>query len=189
MRLARTVILLTIVLAACAPAPLSGTDLGTDPAPDLTLTDGRTGASLALSSLRGSVLALTFLYTRCPDTCPLVAEQFRATQNELGADADRVRFVGVSVDPDGDTPAAVQDFSAKHRLDRNWHYLIGPRAALAAVWKSWFVATIPDPSSGLVGHTDAIFLIDARGRARELLRANDLGASLTKDLRILLREG
>src|SRR3989338_6867882 len=100
MRLARTVILLTIVLAGCAPEPLSGTELGADPAPDLTLTDGLTGSPVTLSSLRGSVVALTFLYTRCPDSCPLVAEQFRATQNELGADADRVRFVGVSVDPD-----------------------------------------------------------------------------------------
>ena len=180
---------LTLVLAACAPEQLAGTDLGTDPAPDLTLTDGLTGAPLTLSSLRGNVVVVTFMYANCPDTCPLVAERFRLAQAELGADSDRVHFVAVSVDPLGDTPAAVQRFSSDHRLSRNWHYLIGTRPQLEQVWRAYFVGVTPAPSGPLVGHTDAIFLIDARGRARTLLRTAALGDALTKDLRILLREG
>lgn len=182
---ALTVICATILIA-CAPERLVGTDLGTQPSPDFTLTDGRSGAAVSLSSLRGSVVALSFLYTKCPDTCPLTAEHFRAAQERLGADADRVRFVAVSVDPLGDTPAAVRDFSASHRLDRNWHYLIGPDASLRNVWAAYGIHQ--EPSGALVGHTDAIYLIDAKGNARVLLRTMDGAETLAKDLRILLRE-
>jgi protein SCO1/2 len=141
---------------------------------------------VTLSGLRGNVVALTFLYTKCPDTCPLTAEHFRSAQEKLGTDADRVRFVAVSVDPSGDTPAAVKDFSASHRLDRNWHYLVGPEASLRAVWAAYGIHQ--QPSGGLVGHTDAIYLIDANGNARVLLRTVDGAEALAKDLRILLRE-
>ncbi|HEX9437222.1 MAG TPA: SCO family protein, partial [Candidatus Limnocylindria bacterium] len=120
MNVLRSVMFVTFLsLIACAPEKLAGTDLGAQAAPDFTLTDGRSGSTVSLASLRGSVVALAFLYTRCPDTCPLTAEHFRAAQQRLGADADRVRFVAVSVDPSGDTPASVRDFSASHRLDRD----------------------------------------------------------------------
>jgi protein SCO1/2 len=192
MPLARSVIWITfaaVLIASCAqaPEPLAGTDLGTDPAPDVTLLDGVSGAPLRLSSLKGSVVVLTFLYTKCPDTCPLTAEMFRQTQRELGSEADRVHFVAITVDPANDTPAAVQQFSRAHGLERNWHYLIGQREQVAPVLQSYGIGTIPDPS-GLVGHSDAIFLIDARFRARVLLHSPELGAALTKDVRSLLRE-
>lgn len=188
MRVMRSVASITFaILVACAPEKLSGTDLGAQPAPEITLTDGLTGRTVSLSGLRGNVVALAFLYTRCPDICPLTAEQFRQAQQQLGTDADRVRFVAVSVDPEGDTPASVRDFSASHRLERNWHYLIGPRQALAPVWSAYGVRSEPDPS-GLVGHTDAIYLIDTKGNARVLLHTEDGAETLAKDLRLLLRE-
>jgi len=184
----RSVMFVTLLVeVACAPEKLVGTDLGAQTAPDFTLTDGRTGSTVSLASLRGSVVALAFLYTRCPDTCPLTAEQFRSAQERLGGDADRVRFVAVSVDPSGDTPASVRDFSESHRLDRSWHYLIGPASTLKAVWSAYGIRQEPDPS-GLVGHTDAIYLIDAKGNARVLLHTVDGADALAKDLRILLRE-
>ena len=96
----------------CAAPQLAGTDLGATDAPDFTLTDGITGRVVTLSAQRGQVTALTFLYTTCPDVCPLTASRFRAAQSELQADAGRVTFIAVSVDPDGDTPNAVREFSA-----------------------------------------------------------------------------
>lgn len=188
-RRARSVILVTFALlfASCAPEKLAGTDLGAQAAPDFTLTDGRTGSPVSLSGMRGSVVALTFLYTTCPDTCPLTAEHFRAAQQQLGADAERVRFVAVSVDPVGDTPAAIRDFSASHRLDRNWHYLIGPRDALSAVWSAYGVRHEPG-ISGMVGHSDVIYLLDAKGAARVLLHTQDGADVIAKDLRILLKD-
>ena len=125
---------LTLVLAACAPAKLAGTDLGAVPAPDFTLTDLLTGTDLTLSSLRGQVVVLSFLYTHCPDTCPLTAERFREAQAALGLDAARVDFVAVSVDPAGDTAESVKAFSQDHRLSQRWHYLSGTRTHLSGVW-------------------------------------------------------
>jgi protein SCO1/2 len=183
--------LVALVLAAsCAPRPaqLSGTVLDGGVAPDFTLTDGLTGTAITLSSLRGAVVALAFLYTRCPDVCPLTAAQFRAAQRELGADADRVRFVAVSVDPDGDTPEAVRAFSERHGLSTNWSYLVGARAQLEPVWRAYGIGATVAPTGPAVQHNDAIYLIDADGRERELVHSDIRLQDLVADLRTLLRE-
>jgi protein SCO1/2 len=174
-----------LLLSACAPPKLAGTELGATDAPDFTLTDGLSGRAMTLSAQRGKVVALTFLYTTCPDVCPLTATRFRAAQTELGADASRVTFVAVSVDPDLDTPKAVQDFSAAHGLASNWYYLVGGRAQLSPVWSAYGIGV--QAGSTTVTHNDAVYLIDARGRERVLLHSEDLATDLTNDLRALLK--
>ena len=182
-------VLFAIVLASCAPAAarLSGTELGGGDAPDFTLSDGITGEAVTLSSLRGNVVAMAFLYTHCPDVCPLTAAQFRAAQTQLGADAARVRFLAVSVDPEGDTPTAVKAFSAAHALSENWRYLIGPRAALAAVWSAYGVGAFAEPTGTNVSHNDAIYLIDPQGHEREIVHSDVALKDLIADVRSLLR--
>ena len=190
MRPPRFVISITFAIAlavACAPEQLAGTDLGAQEAPPFVLTDGATGSPVALTSLRGNVVALAFLYTRCPDVCPLTAEQFRQAQTALGSGV-KAQFIAVSVDPDGDTPQRVRDFSAAHRLDHDWHFLIGPRSVLGPVWDAYGMRVEPDPSGAGAGHTDAIFLIDRKGRARVLLHTIDGADKLTKDIKILANE-
>jgi protein SCO1/2 len=175
----------TLVLCACAPPQLAGTELGATDAPDFTLTDGVSGRAITLSAQRGQVVALTFLYTTCPDVCPLTATRFKAAQRELGGDANRVTFVAVSVDPDNDTPKAVQDFSAAHGLASNWYYLVGGRAELSRVWAAYGIGV--QAGSGTVTHNDAVYLIDRSGRERALLHSEDLEKDLVNDLRALLR--
>ena len=181
---------IVIAIAACAPvaARLSGTELGRGDAPDFTLSDGITGDAVTLSSLRGSVVALAFLYTRCPDVCPLTAAKFRAAQTRLGSDASHVRFIAVSVDPEGDTPAAVQAFSDAHDLKDNWRYLIGSRAALAAVWSAYGVGAFAAPTGTNVDHNDAIYIIDAKGREREVVHSDIALKDFVADVRLLLAE-
>ncbi|MEX2045527.1 MAG: SCO family protein [Chloroflexota bacterium] len=178
-----------IVLSACGEDRLFGTELERSAAPDFTLTDGITGESLTLSSLRGSTVALAFLFTRCPDVCPLTAGQFRAAQRSLGEDASKVRFVAVSVDPEGDTPQAVREFSERHELRDRWHYLIGPRAQLEAVWSLYGIGSFASSGARAVEHNDAIYLIDSRGRERALLHSSDPPNWLLDDLRVLVAEG
>ena len=183
----RVLIALALLFAACSPAAskLSGTELDRASAPDFTLTDGITGNAVTLSSLRGNVVAMAFLYTHCPDVCPLTAGQFRAAQKQLGGDASRVRFVAVSVDPERDTPEAVQVFSAAHDLSANWHYLIGPRAQLQAVWSAYGVGAF-DAGTGKVDHNDAIYVIDANGKEREIVHSDTALKDLVADLRAVL---
>lgn len=174
-----------VMLSACAPPKLAGTELGATDAPDFTLTDGVSGRPVTLSAQRGQVVALTFLYTNCPDVCPLTATRFKAAQAELQSDASRVTFIAVSVDPDRDTPAAVQVFSAAHGLGSNWFYLVGARAQLAPVWVAYGIGV--QVGSTTVTHNDAVYLIDRSGRERVLLHSEDLAADLTNDLRALLK--
>ncbi|GAC1459434.1 MAG: SCO family protein [Candidatus Limnocylindrales bacterium] len=172
--------------AASAPAALVGTDLGTTPAPDFTLTDGISGRAIRIADQQGKLIALTFLYTRCPDVCPLTAETLRQAQKQLGADADQVLFMAVTIDPEHDTPAAVQAFAAAHGLERNFAYLVGPGSSLRGVWSAYGIRVVPDPSTP--GHSDAIYLIDRKGRERALVHS-DIGATdLLADLRFLLKE-
>ncbi len=181
-------LLLAVLVATCSPpARLVGTELGSAPAPDFRLTDALTGRPLALSTLRGNVVALAFLYTRCPETCPLTAERFREAQKALGPEAERVRFLAVSVDPLNDTPESIRSFSGDHRLERNWHYVIGERSRLEAVWALYGVGAFSNGAI-LVSHNDAIFLIDARGRERVLVHADTPLDDLINDLRLLVRE-
>lgn len=178
-------IAVALVLVSCTqPPPLAGTDLGATEAPDFTLTDGISGRAITLSAQRGQIVVLTFLYTTCPDVCPLTASRFRATQTDLGIDASRAIFIAVSVDPDRDTPRATQDFSAAHDLRANWFYLVGARPQLAPVWAAYGIGV--QAGSSTVTHNDAVYLIDRNGRERVLMHSEDLAASLTANVRALL---
>lgn len=186
-RIQRCVAIAALALVACGPTRLAGTDLGASEAPDFALTDGISGRSVELSAQRGQVVALTFLYTTCPDVCPLTASRFKAAQDALGADAKRAVFIAVSLDPERDTPRAVQEFSSARGLERNWYFLVGGRAQLAPVWNAYGIGVFAGPM-GTVAHNDAVYLIDVRGRARVLLHSDALAADLLGDLRALMRE-
>ena len=177
---------LFVVTGCAATTRLSGTSLPMKDAPDFTLADGLTGQTVTLASLRGTIVVLSFLYTRCPDVCPITAALFRSAQKQLGVDG--YSFVAVSVDPEGDTPAQVRSFSDAHDLGAGWHYLIGPRPQLQAVWTAYGVGSFADPSGMGVAHNDAIFVIDRRGRERELIHSDVKLADLVSDLRALAGE-
>lgn len=178
--------LVIVVAIACSPATLVGDPLPSAVAPDFTLTDGPTGETVTLSSLRGRVVLLTFLYTSCPDTCPLTAETIRNARDRLGAAADDVTFVAVSVDPKGDTPQTTLRFVEEHRLRSTMRYLIGSQSALARVWQAYGVAQAV--SAGDVLHSDVLYLIDKRLRGRVVLHSDATPETIASDLRILLNE-
>ena len=117
----RQITVLVLLAAACAPVAPQGTELAATPAPNFTLTEALSGSELRLGSLRGRVVVLSFLHTHFPDTCPLTADRFREAQKMLGADATKVAFVAVSVDPVGDTAESVRAFTRDHRLEQGWH--------------------------------------------------------------------
>ena len=178
-----------LAIVACAPAKLIGTEITPTAAPNFTLTDGITGRPTTLSTQQGKVVVLAFLYTHCPDVCPLTAEQFRQAQQKLTDDErERTLFVAVSVDPRQDTPEAVQSFARDHGLSKNFVYLIGSAAQLQAVWSAYGVLVQPDPGSATVGHIDAIYLIDKAGRARVLTHSDISAEALAGDVKLLHAE-
>lgn len=150
-------------------------------APRIRLADGR-GGTIDTRALRGRPYAVTFLYTRCPDVCPTIAVDLRAAM----AQAPGAAVVAVSVDPRGDTSAAVRAFARAHRLPRAFRYAVGDRRALAPVWRAYFVSSqLGDPRTST--HTAAVWLVDARGRLRGLYPggAPIAPADVAHDLRAL----
>ena len=183
------IVALALVLAACSAPKIVGTEITPAAAPDFTLVDGLTGRSTTLSALQGKVVVLSFLYTHCPDVCPLTAEEFRQAQQKLTDDErDRTVFVAVSVDPRQDTPEAVQAFAKDHGLTKGFVFLIGAAAQLQAVWSAYGIRTETDPSTPEVGHSDAIYLLDRKGRARVLVHSNITATDLATDVKLLLAE-
>jgi protein SCO1 len=167
--------------ASVLPAALVGR-----PAPEIRLRDAR-GGTLDTASLAGKPYAVTFLYTSCPDVCPLIGEELQEALTQLGPLAAKVAVVAVSVDPRGDTPTAVRAWLKVHREPANFHYLIGTAAQLTPVWDAYFVApqTPGDPQSS---HSATIWLVDGHGRRRALITAGIPvpAADLAYDLRALL---
>ena len=171
-----------------APALVGGVFNDTPPAPNFTLID-HNGQSFTMEATRGKVVALTFLYVHCPDVCPVIANKLAGSVSQLGADAQNVDMLAVSMDPVGDTRLAVNEFTRAHGLDgyNNWHYLIGSPSQLRNVWSDYHVDAQPDPAGSVfVGHSALVYLIDRSGKLRVVLDANFNPADLLQDVKALL---
>lgn len=188
MRALRLAIALVLIVS-CTKPTIVGTEITPTAAPDFTLTDGISGKPMTLSSQQGSVVVLSFLYTQCPDVCPLTAERFRQAQENLTDDErDRTLFVAISADPLHDTPAAVQEFARDHRLAKHFVFLVGGAAQLQPVWSAWGIRVETDPATPGVGHSDAIYLLDRKGRVRVLTHSDITAEALAGDVKALNAE-
>jgi protein SCO1/2 len=159
------------------------------PAPDFTLTS-QDGAQVSLTDLRGKVVAVTFIYTRCTDTCPILTPMMSFVQDRLGGDfGKKIAFVSITVDPERDTPdvlkAYAQAFGAN--LD-GWAFLTGAAEPIRDVTRSYgvFAAKTAD---GNVDHSFLTSVIDPNG----ILRVQYLGArfdpeEFRRDLLSLVKE-
>ena len=165
-----------------------GTDLGGVPAPNFRLTD-QSGQPVSLSQFKGKPVVLTFLYTHCPDQCPLTAEKLHTVMLSLGSAAHSVAVLAVSTDPKGDTTAAVLNFSQVHKMQNYWHFLMGKENQLSPVWSSYSVFAAPTPTStgGSVAHTTAVYVIDKQGRERVFFGDGCGGKELATKARAELR--
>jgi protein SCO1/2 len=154
-------------------------------APPIALHDD-SGAPVTLAGQKGRYVLVTFLYTKCPDVCPLITANLNATLRQLGPDAQKVRVLAVSVDPKGDTPAAVRAYATEKHLLPQFRYLIGTRAELRQAWVAWHVLSVAD-KKGLVTHVAYTTLVDPAGKERVLYGSNVHANDVLHDLRVLMR--
>ncbi len=166
------------------PAELSGR-----PAPRIRLRDSG-GRLVDTRELRGQPYLVTFVFTRCPDVCPLIGQEVKRALELLGEDRERVTALFVSVDPRGDTPEAAQRWLDRQRMPANVRYLIGTEDALEAVWKAHYAAPQLPSRPETSRHTASVWLIDAAGRWRTKFSAGIPvpPEDLAHDLRRLLNE-
>ena len=121
-------------------------------------------------------MLLTFIYTHCPDVCPLIVSEMHTALVALGLKARQVQIVAVSVDPHGDTPRTVKKFLAAHLMTGRMEYLIGTRKQLAPVWRRYSIAVEGTPEKREVGHSSVVYGLTA-SRKRLALYPAELKAS------------
>ncbi len=148
-----------------------------DALPDAAFTD-QDGRTVRLSSLAGSAVVLTFIYTRCPlpNYCPLMDRHFATIQRAVkGGGAGKVRLLSITFDPAFDTPAVLKAHAAAVGADLQvWSFLTGDRNAIEAFGARLGLAVIrePDDPSNLT-HNLRTAVIDRRGRLMKIYNGNE----------------
>jgi protein SCO1 len=136
-------------------------------APDFSLTRSN-GDIFRLGEQRGKVVLLFFGYTTCPDVCPTTLAELNLALLKIPEKAARVQVVFVSVDPERDTPQAVQEYVG--RFNQTFIGLSGSQDLLEKIWKDYGVfreEVESDSAAGvIINHTARVTLIDQRGNMR-----------------------
>jgi protein SCO1/2 len=139
--------------------------------PDFSLDDA-TGKPVALSDLRGKVIVLHFIYTSCPDVCPLHAEKIAEVQKMINITPmkDQVAFISITTDPEQDTPAVLRSYGSLHGLDAaNWMFLTKRKDDPEDVTRKLaegFGHGFDKTKDGLQIHGIVTHVIDQKGRWR-----------------------
>jgi protein SCO1/2 len=155
-------------------------------APPLSLRN-YLGQRVNIDSYRGKAVLVTFLYTNCPDVCPLITSNLRVALNLMGPKtASKVQVIAVSVDPRGDTPKAVAAFLARHEMTGRMQYLIGSAKELAAVWKAWGVGSERDAQQPqFINHSGLVYGVTGSGKRLTLYASSFQPSEIAHDVPLL----
>jgi protein SCO1/2 len=175
-------------------------DLGTAPTYSLINQDGQPVTS---EQLRGKVQVVGFIWTNCPDICPLITTEMRTLQTRLQAEGlwgKGIQFLSLTVDPERDTPEVLKAYAASYGADLSgWQFLTGPVEQVRGAVVAGFHIPMEKSPTGHAGHggdaqtaynvshSGKIALVDKQGIIRGWYDGTDLDRErLLKDLRGLL---
>jgi cytochrome oxidase Cu insertion factor (SCO1/SenC/PrrC family) len=154
------------------------------------------GQPVNIDSYRGKPVLITFVYTHCPDVCPLMISNLRVAQNLMGSSGpQKAQVIAVSVDSRGDTPKTVKAFLKAHEMTGRMQYLIGSQQELARAFVAkhgWTFPVLRD-GEGTVGNKynltglPTTFVLDANGRIRSELRGPQTQATLAQAMAAVKR--
>ncbi len=158
-------------------------------APEITLLD-QYNHPFDLAAQKGKIVLIFFGYTNCPDICPATMANLSQLYGRLGSQAQNVRVVFITVDPQRDTAQQMQQFIDK--FNPIFTGLIGTEQELSPVWKAYGVyiqsQAVAGSSKYLENHSDAIYLIDKAGRLRLTYDFTTPVSDLLSDVLHLLKE-
>jgi protein SCO1/2 len=159
------------------------------PAPGFRLTS-QDGAQISLANLRGKVVAVTFIFTRCSDSCPVLTSMMSLVQDRLGPDfGSKIVFASITVDPEHDTPEMLKLYAQMYGADvAGWSFLTGPPPIVQDLTRRYGVFASQNANGG-IDHSFLTSIVDRRG----ILRVQYLGVrfdpeEFRRDLLSLLRE-
>ncbi len=162
-------------------------DVPAAPAFELTSHEGE---AVSLASLRGRPVLLFFGFTRCPDVCPLTLARLQRVLGDGGIGEDDITVALITVDPEHDSPEVLADYV--RQFGPTVIGLTGTRPELERVMSEYgaFARELPGHDGApTLAHTTQVFGIDANGRLRVLLNADENAELVERDIRALLRIG
>ena len=202
------------MLAGCGEPSSTGTELSARQQAAGFSLDDQFGSTVSLEDLRGRVVVLSFLYTECPDICPIVADHLARVRDDLeddGSSMDETSILVVSVDPERDSTEAALRYSELWGMAEDWSYLVGDRQALEEVWAAYYISPVTSDSDGhgpeyqgaegsvdglvdstalayTVDHQAPVYLIDREGRMRVIFTLPIDPRDVARTVRSLLGE-
>jgi protein SCO1/2 len=122
---------------------------------------------LSLKDLQGKTWVADFIYTRCPDQCPMLSRKMAAFQDLIPKKA-QVHLVSITVDPEHDTPATLADYAARYHADpARWLFLTGrPRDVENLVIDFKLLPPGEKPEIRRLNHSTPLVLVDPKGQIR-----------------------
>ncbi len=164
-----------------APAPLGQAEAIGGP---FTLTDPA-GKTVTDADFRGRFMVVYFGYTYCPDVCPTTLADLGQALDKLGARADAVRPVFVTIDPARDTPAVIGPYAAA--FSPRLVGLTGTAEQIAAVAREYRVyyaphKTGPNPGDYTMDHSSILYVMDKAGHFAGIIRADEGADAMAADL-------
>jgi protein SCO1/2 len=177
-------LLLAALIAGCerpAEAPpfalvdVTGAGFGKE----LTLKD-HNGKPRTLADFRGKVVTVFFGFTHCPDACPTTLAEMAQVMRELGADAERVQVLFVTVDPERDTPEVLRQYVPA--FHPSFLGLVGDAEAFKIFYQKQPLKT----GSYSVDHSAGTYVFDREGRLRLFAPYGRGATPILHDIRILL---
>ncbi|MFT3850308.1 MAG: SCO family protein [Propionivibrio sp.] len=191
----KIVVLLTLGILGCTgqpPAGFNGTDItGSAIGQSLAgLRDGH-GQERSIAEFHGKAVVVFFGYTTCPDVCPTTLSRLAGVLKTLGAEAQRVQVILVSVDPETDTPEILGRYVGA--FDPSFIGLSGNPAATEEVargFKVFFSKGGHGHHAGgrAIDHTTGAYVFDPAGRIRLYVKDDASAEGIVGDLRRLLAE-
>jgi protein SCO1/2 len=187
----RALLPLLLLAAATAAADDAGLRAGVfspaRAAPDFAL-HGSDGSELTLNRYRGKVVILAFGFTSCPDVCPTTLATLAETRKKLGAKADRLQVLYITVDPDTDSSQHMRKYLGS--FDPTFVGGTGTAEELAAVRQNYGIAATRKTvgSNSSFSHSSFTYLIDRKGSLRALMPYGQRAEDYVHDVQILLNE-
>lgn len=175
-----------LLLLGCDAQPWYGTDItGAMPRLQFSMARASDGANVTASQYRGKLVVLYFGYTQCPDVCPTVLANLSEALQRLGAKADRVSVLFVTIDPNRDMLPLLKTYAKAFAPQIDG--LRGSDNAIATLARHYRVAYSVNAGPPYeVMHSDAVFMFDAEGRARLVTLSTDNTTALAQDMERLL---
>jgi len=174
-------------------------------APAFTFTN-QDRQTVRLEDYRGKIVLIYFGFTNCPDACPKTLGTWKSVYNALGAQADQVRFLFISIDPKRDTPERMKEFL--NTFNPNFVGLTGTIEAIDDAALSYLVfkyaddeeaytsghqhndSTLPEltPNAYKIYHSSLTYVVDRAGKIALVFPLDTTAQDITADLRILLKQ-